>query len=485
MRPVKHDCSGSIDGLVTRTISAMTGFPLEPDRAQMEEIGKAALDLVMRFIEDRHDAPAVDIEGAYELAARLRSGPPESGGDLDELMATIRAAADKAYDAAGPGYLAYIPGGGLFTSAVAEMISRSINRFTNLAAPAPALVQLEANVCRWLCDLFSYPEQAQGVLTTGGSMANFGAVVTARETKARDNFRDAVIYVSDQAHHSMRKAARIAGFPDGAVQEVPTDADLRIDLDALNDAIQRDRNAQRIPLVVVGNAGTTNTGAVDDLNALAELARANGLWFHVDAAYGGFFRLTERGRTALAGIEKADSITLDPHKGMFLGYGTGSLLVRDGSLLKAAHQVGASYLPHSSDDAAIPDFSDYTPELSRDYRGLRVWMPLWLHGVGAFRDALDEKLDLTRIVYDALRSAPDLEVPWEPDLTVVAFRPKRGGNAATEALLDRINASKRIFISPTVVGGRLTLRVCIVSHRTHRERIDEGIEIIQKAVADL
>ena len=463
----------------------MSGYPLEPDRRQMEEIGRAALDLVIRFIEDRATAPAVDVDGAYELASELRSSPPAEGGDLQELLTTVRAAADKAFDAAGPGYLAYIPGGGLYTSAVAEMISRSLNRFTNLAAPAPALVQLEANVCRWLCDLFSLPETSQGILTTGGSMANFGAVVTARTARARDDFRATRIYVSDQVHHSMAKAARIAGFPEDAVRQIATDEDLRMDAAALRTAIAEDRRDGRPPLMIVANAGTTNTGVVDNLQELAGVARDENVWLHVDAAYGGFFRLTDRGRTTLSGIEEADSLSLDPHKAMFLGYGTGSLLVRDGALLKEAHQVGASYLPHATDDAAIPDFADYTPELSRDYRGLRVWMPLWLHGVNAFRDALDEKLDLTESVYEALKQTAGLDVPWKPDLTVVGFRPSEGGDRAALKLLDAINDSKRIFISSTVVGGHLTLRVCIVSHRTHRDRIDEGIEIIQKAVADL
>jgi aromatic-L-amino-acid decarboxylase len=240
-----------------------------------------------------------------------------------------------------------------------------------------------------------------------------------------------------------------------------------------------------MPFMVVASAGTTNTGAVDPIADIVEVAGSEGIWCHVDAAYGGFFQLTERGRARFAGIDAADSITLDPHKGMFLPYGTGSLLVRDGGLLKAAHQLDAQYLPHATTDAAIPDFADFSPELSRDYRGLRVWLPLSLHGIDTFRRALDEKLDLTDVVYDALSSSPNLVVPWKPDLSIVAFHPRDGDNDSARRLLDRINDSKRIFLSDTVVDGRAILRVCILSHRTHRDRIDEGIEIIQKAAADL
>jgi aromatic-L-amino-acid decarboxylase len=209
------------------------------------------------------------------------------------------------------------------------------------------------------------------------------------------------------------------------------------------------------------------------------------MWFHVDGAYGGFFQLAESGRPRLRGIESADSITLDPHKGMFLPYGTGSLIVRDGSLLKAAHHEGAGYLPESSADAQLPDFADYSPELSRDFRGLRVWLPLHLHGVNAFRRALEEKLVLARRVYDALVQSPELDVPWEPDLSIVAFRPSSGGNEAAQRLLDTINESRRIFLSATSIEGQQYLRVCVLSHRTDSDRIDEAIEIIQKAAANL
>jgi aromatic-L-amino-acid decarboxylase len=233
--------------------------------------------------------------------------------------------------------------------------------------------------------------------------------------------------------------------------------------------------------MVVASMGTTNTGAIDPITDI--VAVAAGLWVHADAAYGGFFHLTERGRRSLAGIERADSITLDPHKGMFLPYGTGALLVRDGQTLRAAHSEGAdtAYLQDLAADAEIPNFTEYSPELSRDFRGLRVWLPIQLHGMRAFREALDEKLDLTERLHQGLKAIPELELPWEPGLTIVPFRLRDGDNDANRALLERINGSKRIFLSSTMLDGRFTLRACIVSHRTHADRIDEAIEIIARA----
>jgi aromatic-L-amino-acid decarboxylase len=239
---------------------------------------------------------------------------------------------------------------------------------------------------------------------------------------------------------------------------------------------------------VVASAGTTNTGADAPIAEVAEIAREHGLWLHVDGAYGGPFQLTDRGRHLFRGIEEADSITLDPHKAMFLPYGTGSLLVREGRLLREAHFVGADYLQDLAKEEEIPNFADYSPELSRDFRGLRVWLPLKLHGSQAFRDALDEKLDLARYLHEELRATPGFELPWEPELSVVAFRyrPERGDpDEFNRRLLERVNAAKRVFLSSTLIDGRFVIRACIVRFRSHRDRIEEAAEIIQKAAVEL
>jgi aromatic-L-amino-acid decarboxylase len=463
----------------------MSEHPLEPDRDVMEELGRAALQFSADFIEARASAPASAVdESAWQLAQHvLDTPPPENGRDFGDLLKLIDGASAKAFDTTGPGYMAFIPGGGLYAAAIASLLGAVTNRYVNIAAPAPALVAIEASVVRWLCRLFGYGEESQGILTSGGSMANFSAVVAARAQLLGERFLDGTLYVSEHTHQSVAKAALLAGFPPDAIRTVACKSDLTMDPDALVDAIETDRAAGRRPFLVTASAGTVDSGAVDPIRDLVDVARAEGLWSHVDAAYGGFFQLTDRGRDLFAGIEGADSITLDPHKGMFLPYGTGCLLVRNGDLLRRSHQVEARYLQDLADNHGLPNFADYSPELSRDFRGLRVWLPLHLHGVGAFRAALDEKLDLARVLFRGLSAENALEVPWEPPLSIVAFRLRDGDGAANRALLGRINATARVFLSSTVIDGRFTLRVCVLAHRTHRDRIDETIEIIRKEVA--
>ena len=428
--------------------------------------------------------------------------PSEDPSEFGELLALFGAAAAQAIETAGPAYLGYVPGGGLYVSALAEFLARSANRFTGLAATAPELAAMEHGVLRWLCRTFRLPETAGGLITTGGSMATLSAIVAARQDRLGEDFSAGTLYLSPRTHHSAAKAARIAGLPAAAVRVVPTTADLRMDVAAASQMIAADRQAGRRPFLLVANAGSTDTGTIDPLGDLGRLAAREGLWFHVDGAYGGFFQLTRRGRAALSGVEAADSIVLDPHKGLFLPYGTGVLLVRDTAPLRAAHSGdgdgdgdggggsgddghgGGSYLQDLSGDHELPDFSALGPELSRDFRGLRVWLPLRLHGVGAFRAALDEKLDLAAHAHAELARDPRLELPWPPDLSTVAFRLRRGDDDANLRFLDRINTSGRVFSSSTRVGGRVLLRLCILSHRTHLVHVDRALQVIHAAARE-
>ena len=228
---------------------------------------------------------------------------------------------------------------------------------------------------------------------------------------------------------------------------------------------------------------------MDDLGAAADAARAHGLWLHVDAAYGGFFVLTERGRRVLHGIERADSITLDPHKGLFLPYGTGSLLVRDGGALRRAHSVHAEYLPPVPEDPDFVDYSTVSPELSRDFRGLRVWLPIKMHGIAAFRRALDEKLDLAAWAAAELRKVAGVEIVAEPQLSLLAFRVTKAGlgDAATDDLnrrvMEAVNARGRVYVTSTTVRGRFLIRICVLSFRTHLDRMQMAVEDIRGAIA--
>jgi aromatic-L-amino-acid/L-tryptophan decarboxylase len=336
-------------------------------------------------------------------------------------------------------------------------------------------------VLRWLCHLFGLPPGAGGLLTTGGTMATLSMLVAARQDRLGDSVAPGTIYVSDQTHYCVRKAARIAGFPAAQVRTVPTTAELRIDVDAAAATIAADRAAGLRPFLLVATAGTTNAGVIDPLAELAALARRHEMWCHVDACYGGFFQLTDRGRDRLAGIDQADSISLDPHKSLFLPYGTGVLLVRKVTALAAAHTDDADYL-HDLHGGALPDFAHLGAELTRGNRGLRLWLPLHLHGVQAIRAALDEKLDLAHWAHTQLAADDRLEVPYPCELSTVLFRLRSSDHSGDEAFLRRINATNRVFLSSTSLNGRLTLRLCVLSHRTHAGHVHEAVSIIRHAV---
>jgi aromatic-L-amino-acid decarboxylase len=459
-------------------------LPLEPSRQELATMSTLLTDRLLAFVEGRSEAPAADFNGVDDLIRAIRVDPPERGVPLGTVLDLVMAAGEKGHDTAGPGWLAYVPGGGLVTAAFADLVARVTNRFVTVWEAAPVMAEIEATAIRWLCGLFDYDETARGIFTTGGSLANFSAIVSARHSLLGEAFLDGVLYVTSETHGSIAKAAALAGFPRAALRLVPTTPLLRMDLGVLLALIDEDRRAGRRPCAIIASAGTTNTGAVDPIAELAQIAEAERIWLHVDGAYGGFFQITDRGRKLFAGIERAESITLDPHKGMFLPYGTGALLVRNGRELRAAHEVHGPYLQDLAPEADIPNFSDYSAELSRDARGLRVWLPIVLHGLGAFRDALNEKLDLARYIYEALSSMPSLEVPWEPELSIVAFRVNAGeeqaSDAATAHLLQRINATGRFVLSSTVVDGRFTIRIAVLSFRTHRDRIDELIDTIRR-----
>jgi aromatic-L-amino-acid decarboxylase len=465
--------------------------PLELSGADLRRLMDSVLDRVGRHVDSLPTQPTHDVDGAAALARALAEPAPERAAPAAEVLDLLfDRAVPTSFNTAGPGYLAYIPGGGLLHAAVADFIADAVNRFTGLWLPAPGLVQLETNLLHWLCGIVGYPTTALGILTSGGSLANFSAVVAARASRLGEAFADGTLYVSDQVHHSVVKAARLAGVPDRSIVTIPSDERFRLRLDALDAAVARDRAAGRRPFLVVGSGGTVNTGAVDELPALAALAAREGLWFHVDAAYGGFFALTERGRLALGGMSLADSITLDPHKGMFLPYGTGALLVRDPATLRAAHSTEGAYLPALRDEGEHVDFCQLSPELSRPFRGLRLWLPIKLVGLAAFRQALDEKLDLARRAAEGLARIRGVEIAAPPELSIVAFRAVRPGdgaeaaNALNHRLLDAVNRRGRVFLTGTTVNGRFLCRICVLSFRTHADRIDAALEDLRAAMQE-
>jgi aromatic-L-amino-acid decarboxylase len=458
----------------------------------MRDMVARAMERIEHHIETLPTQPMHHVTGGKKLARSLREPMPEQGVPFEKLLRLLFGRViPVTFNTASPGYLAYVPGGGLFHAAVADLVADATNRYVGVWQAAPGLVQIEQNVIEWFCAMLGLPASSGGLLTTGGSLANWTAVVTARRERLPPDFLRGVVYASEEAHHSVRKAALLAGFPPEQVRAIPTDDRFRMPAPAVLEAVRADRERGLMPFLLVASAGTTSTGAVDDLEALAEVAARERLWLHVDAAYGGFFALTARGRAAMKGIERADSVTLDPHKGLFLPYGTGCLVVRDREALRRAHAVPASYLPAMQRDEDLVDFCELGPELSRDARGLRVWLPLKMHGASVFRAELDEKLDLARWAAGELRKIEGITVVAEPELSLLAFRAEPEGldgealDAFNRRLMAAVNARQRVFLTGAVVKGRLLVRMCIVSFRTHADRVAMAVEDVAASLAEV
>jgi aromatic-L-amino-acid decarboxylase len=322
-------------------------------------------------------------------------------------------------------------------------------------------------------------------------MATFNAVVCARELYLGADIRRGVLYTSDQAHHCVMKSAKLAGIMPDRVRAISCDAQFRLPVSALREAIAQDRRDGLVPFMVVSNAGTTNTGAVDPLNAIAEVCAAETLWHHVDGAYGAFFQLCRDTRELLRGLERADSLTLDPHKGMFMPYGTGALLVRDGAALRAAHGATADYLPELPSASAFYDPSQHGPDLSRGFPGLRMWLTIKLYGADAFRAAIEEKRALALEAAARVAALPHVVIDAPPELSLFPFHLSWPGatvaqeDAATRALMAATTARGRVMISGAVAGGRYVGRVCVLSFRTHAAQIDHLVEDLAAAIADV
>ncbi len=465
---------------------------LELPAEVMRTMGQAALTRVVDHIASLSDQPARGDTAAEDLCRRMREPAPEHGVPLEELLDPLfQEWIPRSFNTAGPGYLAFIPAGGLFPAALADLISNATNRYTGVWRAAPALVQLEANVLDWFRDWMGFPPTTRGLFTTGGSMSIFNAIVCARERQLGTEIRSGVLYTSTQTHGSVVKSARLAGILPDRVRTVSVDEQFRMRVDDLSDAIAADRRAGLRPFLVVSTAGTTNTGAVDPLDAIADLCVHAGLWHHVDGAYGAFFHLVEPLRPLLAGLSRADSLTLDPHKGLFLPYGTGALLVRDGSILREVYGVSAGYLPPPA-DLEFYDPSQHGPELSRGFPGLRVWLTIKTLGAARLRAAIAEKRALAVAAAQRLARVPGIALVAPPQLSLFAFRVEPPGaspttqDEATRRLLERINSRGQVMLTGCTVGERFLARVCVLSFRTRERHVETAVEqIIEEAAGIL
>ena len=387
------------------------------------------------------------------------------------------------------GHLGYIPGGGIYVSALGDYLADVFNRYAGVFYAGPGAVRMENMLIRWLNDLVGYPAEAAGNLTTSGSLANLIAIVTARDgrnIKSADVPRS-VIYLTRQTHHSVDKAIRVAGLGECVFRYIPVDAKFRMTVSELSRQIDEDKAAGLVPFLVVASAGTTDVGAIDPLPEIGAVAKQHGMWYHIDAAYGGAFILTDEGRSKLKGLELSDSLIIDPHKGLFLPYGLGIVLVKNVADLKRSYSFDAHYM---QDAFAAPDElspAELSPELTKHFRGLRLWLPLKLHGVAPFRACLDEKLLLAKYFHAEVQKL-GFESRIEPELSVVIYRwlPRDGdANIFNKRLLEQVVADGRVFISSTMLNGEFTLRFACLAFRTHLSTVDTLLEVLRAAVSKI
>ena len=459
--------------------------PLEPDSGERQQLGQQALDHALAYLEEIPDAPANN-RWSDVFAQLLDPEFTLQGREASEIFDYLAQCVERpGFTTTSPRFMAYIPGGALFHSAIGDFLAAVSNKYSGFASASPGAVRLENACTAWLAEVVGFPKDSAGTLTSGGSIANLTAIVAARD--ARDEDGGGAIYRTRFAHYCVDKALHIAGRGKAPRRVIATDERLRMSPQALDEAMTRDAADGIRPWLVVASAGTVDTGAIDPLDEIADVCARHGAWLHVDGAYGGLFSLCDEGKTKLGGIERADSVALDPHKTLFLPYGTGAVLVRDRRHLLASFSASADYIRPLGESEVGPSPADLSPELTRHFRALRLWLPLQLAGIDAFRAAQTEKLKLARYFHARLSEIDGFDPGPEPQLSVVAFRyiPKDGSdpNAFNEQLLRDLLDEGRIMFSGTRIDGTYLIRCAILSFRTHVEHVDEAVDALVHAVS--
>ena len=460
------------------------GLEMTPE--EMKRLGYRVVDRIVERWTGLREGSAWEGGARRDLEPLMAEDPPEEGRDPDAVLdRATRDILPRAGRIDHPRFFAFIPSSPTWPSVLGDTLATGFNIFQGTWLESAGPSQLELVVTEWFRSWLGLPETGGGLLTSGGSAANLAALVTARETAG--NPREAIVYLSDQGHSSLERAARIAGIPWKNVRKIPTDEGFRIRHDALAAAVEEDLALSRTPLCICANAGATNTGAVDPLDTLGAFAREKGIWFHVDGAYGGFAVLTREGRESLRGIEQADSVTLDPHKWLFQPYETGCLMVRDTRILEDAFRIFPEYLQDTALGEEEVNFADRGIQLTRRFRALKIWMSIQMLGLGAFRTAIRESMELGRAAGERIASSPVLELLAPPTLGILCFRfnpPDAGlGRDKLEklnlAIQGEILASGLAMMSSTRLRGTFSLRLAIMNYRSTREDVMQTLDAIE------
>jgi aromatic-L-amino-acid/L-tryptophan decarboxylase len=461
--------------------------PLQLSHDEMRALGAHALDLVIGHFETNRDSPVAVTLPRAQTERMLRTGLPEQPTPVRELVDILaRDVFPNALKPDHPRFYAFVPSPTNFVSVIGDLLISGHNLFAGHWMAASAAGQIEINVIDWLNELVGFPKSGGGILLSGGSMANLSAIAAAREARLGGPNERAVVYCSDQTHSSMAKALRILGFRPEQKRTIVTDDGFRLSMPALEAAVAEDRAAGRVPFCVVANGGTTNTGAVDPLGPLADLCAREKLWLHVDGAYGAAAVITERGRTALAGMERADSITLDPHKWLFQPFELGCLLVRDAGVLQAAFRVEdedhADYLEDVTRHVQLDvNFYECGLQLTRSFKALKLWLSMRTFGLAEFRRAIRIGFEMADHAERTLRAAGSWEIATPSQMGVVTFRwrdaSKTGAqiDAITRETVDMMREDGYALVMSTALRGRPVLRMCPINPATTQGEIEETV----------
>lgn len=455
---------------------------LEPSEEQRNLLLEQLKDFSNNFLNKLSGEKAYTSEKADKAAFSLNS---ETKSFQEILQIYSAEVASKGIKPASEGHLGYIPGGGIYTSSLADYLADITNEYAGISFASPGAVAMEHELLNWMKKLFNFPETAVGNLSSGGSIANQIALTAARDKHQIKGslIEKSVVYLSPQLHHCNHKALRIIGLEDIIFRELSLDDKSRIIAGDLAEKIKKDKEAGLNPFLVIASAGTTDTGAVDPLEHIGEIAAKNNMWYHIDAAYGGFFILTKSRKKLFQGIEMADSLAVDPHKGLFLPFGLGAILVKDKEAVFHSHHHLANYMQDSTENSIEIDPADVSPELTKHFRALRLWLPLQLHGLDPFTACLEEKLLLTEYFRNKLMEI-GYKVGPEPDLTVSYFWwPVQDGdeNAFNRCLLKEVHKDGTVFLSSTTIEGKFVIRMAILSFRTKLSTIDKAVEMLERA----
>ena len=462
---------------------------LEPNQAQRQQLLKAVIDYTNTYLSPKIEFTFKEYN-ANELADYVFK-IPEKGlpikavlEELDEMVTIPGLHPTKG------GHFAYIPGGGLFPSALGDYIAAITNKYSGIFYSGPGPVKVENALVKWVANLIGYSKRAAGFIASGGSIATLSAIVAARDEHQinSQNIRKSVIYLTAQAHHCINKAIRIAGLGETIVRYVPTTANFKMNAAVLEKLIVEDKRNGLNPFLITATIGTTDTGVADPIDAIADLAEQYSLWLHVDAAYGGFFILIDEMKPLFKGVERSDSFVVDPHKGMFLPYGSGILVVKNYETLYKSHQYlegEANYMQDALDKIDLLSPADLSPELTKHYRALRMWLPLKLFGVGAFKAALAEKIYLSRYFYEQISKKGFIVGPY-PELSIVIFRYEfhtnslEKSNEGNKQIVDLLKKDGRVFLSSTTISGVYWIRFCVLGYKSHLQEVDLAISLVEE-----